>query len=198
MKILFVRHGESVDDIEDRFGGWADFELTEKGKQQVAQSAEKIASLDEKFEVVLSSPLKRASQAAEIIANRLGINVEIFAYLKERNLNGLLTGMVRSEAKEKYPELVKKHEDHEYVLGSEREEDMKERVKSAAEMLFKMKHNSFVCVTHGLFLKVFFKEIMDINVKRVGNGGFALVEETNGAFKVLEADNIDFERTHRV
>ena len=111
MKILFVRHGESVDDIEDRYGGWADYDLTEKGKRQCAESVVKIYSLDEKFEVVLSSPLKRASQAAEIIANSLGIEVEIFEYLKERNLNGILTGMIRSEAKKKYPDLKtrKKH-----------------------------------------------------------------------------------------
>lgn len=32
MKILFVRHGESIDDIEDRYGGAADFDLTEKGR----------------------------------------------------------------------------------------------------------------------------------------------------------------------
>ena len=63
MKILFVRHGESVDDIEDRYGGWSDFDLTEKGKRQLMESAEKIAKLNEKFEIILSSPLKPACLA---------------------------------------------------------------------------------------------------------------------------------------
>lgn len=39
MKILFVRHGESVDDIEDRYGGSADFDLTKKGRKQVSVTA---------------------------------------------------------------------------------------------------------------------------------------------------------------
>src|SRR3990172_5639171 len=106
MKILFVRHGESVDDIEDRYGGAADFDLTEKGREQVFESSKRISSLNEKFEIVLSSPLKRAIQSAEIISNELGVETEIFGYLKERNLNGVLTGLVRREAKEKYPEVV--------------------------------------------------------------------------------------------
>lgn len=194
MKILFVRHGESVDDIEDRFGGWADFDLTEKGNKQCVESAEKISSLDEKFEVVLSSPLKRALQAAEIIADHLDIKVEVFEYLKERNLNGVLTGMKRSEAKEKYPDQVKKHENYEFVDGSERVEDMNDRVKTAIELLLKMPYNSLVAVTHGLFLKTFFKELMNINIKRVGDGGFALIEEKDNNFKILFEDGIEYEQ----
>lgn len=192
-KILFVRHGESVDDIEDRYGGCADFDLTKKGKKQVAKSTEKISSLNEKFEVILSSPLKRALQSAKIISNQLDIEVEVFEYLKERNLNGVLTGMVRSEAKEKYPDQVKKHESYEYVDGSERTEDMNSRVKNAIKILLKMKYNSLVAVTHGLFMKTFFKEMMNINITRVGDGGFALIEEKNNNFKTLKVDGIEYE-----
>ena len=160
MKILFVRHGESVDDIEDRYGGCADFDLTEKGKGQAVETAEKISSLNEKFEVILSSPLKRALQSANIISSELGLEVEIFEYLKERNLNGVLTGLVRSEAKLKYPEQVEAHSRWEYVDGSERTEDFNSRVKNAIKYLLEMKYNSLVVVTHGLFLKTFFKEMM--------------------------------------
>ena len=115
MKILFVRHGESVDDIEDRYGGWEDFELTNKGEEQIKVSAEKIKSLDEGFEIILTSPLKRAAKAAEIISEVLGLKIEIFEFLKERNLNGVLSGMKRNDAKLKYPELVEKHNNREYL-----------------------------------------------------------------------------------
>jgi 2,3-bisphosphoglycerate-dependent phosphoglycerate mutase len=193
MKILFVRHGESVDDIEDRYGGSADFDLTKKGKRQVLESAKKISSLDEKFEVILSSPLKRALQTAEIIANELCIEVKIFEYLKERNLNGVLTGLVRCEAKKKYPEQVEKHSRWEYVDGSERTEDFNTRVKNAAKYLLEMKHASLIAVTHGLFLKTFFKEMININITEVGDGGFALIEGKDNSFKILKADGIEYE-----
>lgn len=42
MRILFTRHGESVDDIEDRYGGAADFDLIKKGKEQISESAKKL------------------------------------------------------------------------------------------------------------------------------------------------------------
>lgn len=193
MKILFVRHCESVDDIEDRYGGAADFDLTEKGKHQVSESAKKISSLDEKFEVILSSPLKRASQSAEIISKELGVKVEIFEYLKERNLNGVLTGLTRTEAKEKYPEVVERHSRWEYVDGSEREEDFYNRVRNGIKYLLDMKYGSVVAVTHGLFLRAFFKEMMDIDVKRVGDGGFVLLSETDGKFKIMVEDGIKYE-----
>jgi 2,3-bisphosphoglycerate-dependent phosphoglycerate mutase len=193
MMILFVRHGESVDDIEDRYGGWADFDLTEKGKEQLVASAKKIASMDEKFEIVLSSPLKRAIQAAEIIARQIDVKVEIFEYLKERNLNGILTGMVRSEAMKKFPEQVTKHQNHEYVDGSERAEDMNARVKTAVGLLLKMKYKSLIAVTHGLFLRTFFKSMMNIDVRRVGDGGFVLIEEKVNNFEILQAEGIEYE-----
>lgn len=193
MKILFVRHGESIDDIEDRYGGSADFDLTDKGREQVFESAKKISSFNEKFDVVLSSPLKRALQSAEIIANELHLEVEVFEYLKERNLNGILTGLVRSEAKEKYPEVVETHSRWEYIDGSERTEDFNNRVKNAIKYLLRMEHNSLVAVTHGLFLKAFFKEMMDKDVKKVGDGGFILLEENNGKFDILKGEVIEYE-----
>ncbi len=194
MKILFIRHGESIDDIEDRYGGWGDFDLTPKGKIQIAESAKKIASLGEKFEVVYSSPLKRAFQSAEIISNELGVDIEVLAYLKERNLNGVLAGMVRSEAKEKFPQLVETHSRWEHVDGSERAEDFTTRVKNAIKYLLEMEYSSLVAVTHGMFLATFFKEMMGIDIKRVGDGGFVLVEEKNGKFEILKEDGIEYEK----
>ena len=48
-------------------------------------------------------------------------------------------------------------------------------------------------MTHGLFLKTFFKEVMDINIEKVGDGGFVLVEEKNGMFNILKEDGIEYE-----
>jgi len=193
MKIVFVRHGESVDDIEDRYGGWADYDLTEKGKIQIKESAQKISELGERFEIIVSSPLKRANQAADIISNQLKIKVEILELLKERNLNGILTGMIRSEAKIKYPDQVRKHENYEYVDGSETEEEMIERVRKAKELILGMKFDSIIAVTHGLFIKTFFKEIMKINISKVGDGAFILIEGENDSFKILLTDGIEYQ-----
>jgi len=192
MKILFVRHGESIDDIEDRYGGWADFDLTEKGKSQITVSAQKISELDEKFGMIYTSPLKRAHQAADLISNQLNIKVEILELLKERNLNGILTGMIRSEAKIKYPDQVRKHQNYEYVDGSETEEEMIERVRKAKELILGMKYTSIIAVTHGLFMKTFFKEMMNINISKVLDGAYILIEGENNIFNILKTEGIEF------
>lgn len=193
MKILFVRHGQSVDDVEDRYGGVADYDLTEIGRKQAMDIAKKIEGLGEKFEIILSSPLKRALQTAEIIGIHLNIDVEVFEYLKERNLNGVLTGMIRREAKIKYPEIVETHNKWENVDGSERDEDFVKRVINGINYLLAKDHTSVLIVTHGLFLRALFKEFMDLKIKRVSDGGLFLIEVNNGEFVILSDNGVEYE-----
>jgi len=101
MKILFVRHGESKDDLINAYGGWADFHLTENGKTQINNTAKKIKNLDIEFVKILSSPLIRAKESSEIISKELNIPIEIFEYVKERNTYGILCGMEKEEARQK-------------------------------------------------------------------------------------------------
>lgn len=42
MKIYLIRHSESIDDIEDCYGGIADFDLTENGKNKVKENTKKL------------------------------------------------------------------------------------------------------------------------------------------------------------
>ena len=54
-----------------------------------------------------------------------------------------------------------------------------------------MRHNSVVAVTHGLFLKAFFKEFIDVDIKKVQDGGFVLIEGGSDKFKILKADGVE-------
>lgn len=194
MKVLFVRHGESVDDLEDRYGGWADYNLTENGKLQTNEAVERISSLGTNFDIVVTSPLKRAFQTAEIIAKQLDLQLVTLEYLKERNLNGILTGLTRAEAKAKYPKQVEAHNNWEYVDGSERIEDFNKRVKNACDHLLGMKYNSIIAVTHGLLMKTFFKELLDIDITKVGDGAFGLVELNNYKIKLMDLHGLELKK----
>lgn len=119
MKIIFTRHGEAMDDLENKYGGWYDPDLSPKGLEGAKACAEKLKTTGVKAEIILSSPLKRAVQTANEISKVLGIPVETFAYLKERNTYGLLCGENKEEAKKKYPELVAAYDKSEEVLGYE-------------------------------------------------------------------------------
>ncbi|MFC1722474.1 phosphoglycerate mutase family protein, partial [Patescibacteria group bacterium] len=81
MKLLFIRHGESEDDLIKAYGGWGDFHLTTNGKAQIEITAEKINALNIPFDKILTSPLIRAQESAQIIATKLSIPIEIFEFV---------------------------------------------------------------------------------------------------------------------
>jgi len=58
--IVFLRHGESVGNAEDRFQGQADFPLTDKGRAQAKALAERWLVEGVTFDRCISSPLLRA------------------------------------------------------------------------------------------------------------------------------------------
>ncbi len=192
MKLLFVRHGESVDDLTDQYGGWGDFDLTPKGKVQIQETAEKIKELGISFDKVLTSPLLRAWQSGMVIANTLSIPLEIFLYAKEKNGNGLLSGMNREEAREDYPELVNALEQG-YVYGAEPQEMFIERVKFSVSVLLEKQAKALIVVTHGGYMGALFKEILHLEYQKTHDGGFILLEgDHTERLKINTIDGIDY------
>lgn len=165
MKILFIRHGEAMDDVENRYGGWADYPLSPKGREQAEETAQKLASRKNEFQKILSSPFKRAYQTAEILAGKLDLPLETFTYLKERNTYGLLCGINKEEAKKRYPELVSAYENDRPVLGYESYESLLLRVKELLSQLEKLNLDSIVCVTHGKLLKALLTDFAGQKIK---------------------------------
>jgi len=101
MKLIIIRHGESEADILNVHEGRADFSLTDKGKRQVKQLSKWIAA-NEAFDVILSSPLKRAKETATFIGEETRKKIILAEDLMEWD-NGLLAGLPREEAERKYP-----------------------------------------------------------------------------------------------
>lgn len=72
MKIYLIRHGETDWNLEGRLQGREDIPLNEKGREQAAFSGR--ALRDSNIRLVLTSPLSRARETAEIIAEIIGVN----------------------------------------------------------------------------------------------------------------------------
>lgn len=84
--ILWVRHGQSTWNAMDRMQGHElSPPLTELGRQQAALAAEALA--DRAVVRILSSPAVRATQTADIIAARLGLDVVVEPLLLEKGLD---------------------------------------------------------------------------------------------------------------
>jgi broad specificity phosphatase PhoE len=82
MKFYFVRHGESVANLLREFSNsGVKHPLTEKGVAQARTLAQKLTGIP--FEMIYSSPVLRAMQTAQIVANQLCVPVEVTEALRE-------------------------------------------------------------------------------------------------------------------
>ncbi len=90
--IYFVRHGESEANLKGIFAGQrVNSILTKKGREQAKNTAQKIIKEKIKINKVVSSPLKRAKETAQIIADELGLDVIIDKRITEYDM-GILSG----------------------------------------------------------------------------------------------------------
>jgi 2,3-bisphosphoglycerate-dependent phosphoglycerate mutase len=100
--VTFLRHGESVGNLENRFQGLADFPLTETGRAQAHALAHRWQSEGRRFDRAFSSPLARARETAEIVCLALGVPLELDPHWVEID-NGQLAGLRDEEAANSVP-----------------------------------------------------------------------------------------------
>lgn len=86
-QFCFMRHGESESNIEGVVAGWTDVALTARGRDQVAEAAERLAGAG--ITAIYSSHLTRAIDTAGIVAGRLGLDVAVRPALAERKWGAL-------------------------------------------------------------------------------------------------------------
>ncbi|QRN83538.1 histidine phosphatase family protein [Chloroflexota bacterium] len=101
-KITLLRHGESVGNAEGYYQGQYDFPLTPRGKNQVRRVVARWQADGSIFDQVIASPLKRAKETAEMVAEGLNVPLQFDPDWMERD-NGKLGGMKREDADEQFP-----------------------------------------------------------------------------------------------
>jgi 2,3-bisphosphoglycerate-dependent phosphoglycerate mutase len=105
-KLVLLRHGESVWNLENRFTGWTDVGLTERGYQEGRQAGELLAAEGYRFDVVHTSLLKRAILTANLaleVLDQLWLPVRRHWRLNERHY-GALQGLNKKETTERHGE----------------------------------------------------------------------------------------------
>jgi broad specificity phosphatase PhoE len=97
--VTLLRHAQSEGNAQGVLQGQRDFPLSEIGIQQAQALANRWRNERKHFETILSSPLCRARQTAQIIADALGAQIEFNPDWMERN-NGQLAGLSPEEINE--------------------------------------------------------------------------------------------------
>ena len=100
-KLILIRHGQSTYNEENRFTGWKDVDLTDKGINEAIASASLLTDIS--IDLAFTSNLKRAQKTLNLVLKELDINIEITKNeaLNERDY-GSLVGQNKFEAAEKY------------------------------------------------------------------------------------------------
>ena len=106
IKLVLVRHGQSMWNLENRFTGWTDVELSEQGIKEAKEAGKVLKEKGFNFDVAYTSVLKRANDTLKYILEELGeqnIPAKKSWRLNERRY-GALQGLNKDETKEKYGE----------------------------------------------------------------------------------------------
>ena len=101
-QLVLLRHGESQWNLENRFTGWIDVPLTDKGRAEARRAGEKLRDI--RFDKAYTSVLQRATETLAIVLEVIGqqsIPIEHDQALNERHY-GDLQGLNKAETAEKY------------------------------------------------------------------------------------------------
>jgi 2,3-bisphosphoglycerate-dependent phosphoglycerate mutase len=195
--LVLVRHGESQWNLENRFTGWVDVPLSEKGEKEAKAAGEKIKKEKIHFDAAYTSKLKRAQHTLEIIMDVLGqkhVPVHEHQALNERHY-GDLQGLNKAETAQKFGEHQVKVWRRSYDVAPPGGESLKD---TAARTLpyfeskilpdLKKGHNVIVAA-HGNSLrsivmdldKLTKEQVLELNLAT----GVPLVYELDKALKIL-------------
>lgn len=100
--LLLLRHGETNLSLERRFSGRGDAELTANGLAQASAAAERLSRDPYRLDAIVTSPFKRACQTAEAVAQRTGLDVEVYEDLREADF-GAWEGHTFTEVQRRWP-----------------------------------------------------------------------------------------------
>ena len=103
MKLVLVRHGQSIYNLENRFTGWKDVDLTQQGIDEAIQAGKILKKNNFNFDIAYTSNLIRAQETLSLILKELNSSLSPISNeaLNERDYGDLI-GQNKKEAAEKF------------------------------------------------------------------------------------------------
>ncbi|GAA4236295.1 putative phosphoglycerate mutase [Streptosporangium album] len=186
-RVVCLRHGQTLWNVEQRFQGHSDIPLDETGVAQAARAASLLASL--RPNMIVSSDLQRALDTASALGRVAGLDVTVDKDLRERG-GGEWEGLTREEISTGWPREFTAWE----APGGEHVTDVAERVSTsirrwAAEL---DSGGLLVIASHGAAIRLGIARLMGLPEELwpalggLGNCSWSVLEEARKGWRLLE------------
>ncbi|MCK5332527.1 class I tRNA ligase family protein [Candidatus Parcubacteria bacterium] len=172
-KFIFLRHGESESNVKKiKAGHLNKYHLTEKGIEQVENVSEKMKN--EKIDILISSPIMRTKETAEIVKKHLNLEIKESDLIKEYDF-GSWNGFSYSDLKEddlckKYQNLENNEDKYKFRFGGDGEsrKDVEKRVREfIKENIEKYPGKTILVVSHSGINAMFNRVLSEVSIKDV-------------------------------
>ncbi len=195
-RLVLMRHGQSQWNLENRFTGFKDVELSAQGVEEAKVSGRNIAKAGITFDVVFTSTLKRAYNTAEIALREAGQEGLIAGMIKHDDMRerdyGDLTGLNKDETRQKYGEeqvhIWRRSYDVQPPAGESLQDVVEKRVRPYFEAVIKPQLDAgknILVAAHGNSLRALLIIIGEntpenINATEIPTGSPLVIEFENG------------------
>lgn len=159
--LTLLRHAESQGNVENLVQGHIDMPLTARGREQASHLTSFWQQQNVSFDLIISSPLVRAHQTAEIIAAGLGAPLELDPIWEERYF-GKLEGIPFDEVRQSIPEVDFFHPYYPVGEDGETHMDLYLRAVKAIQSLLHRHAGRYLVVSHGAMLNTILYAIIGI------------------------------------
>ncbi|HUH65921.1 MAG TPA: histidine phosphatase family protein [Syntrophales bacterium] len=166
MKLILVRHGETLLNRENRVQGTTDIELSDRGRLQAEKLAQSLRA--ERIERIVSSPLKRAYETALAISRFHGAEIEAHTNLQELN-HGDFENMTIEELREKHMAVLRQWaSDPASVIlpNGESLRDLQHRAWAVVHDIARDERDAVV-VTHNMTIRTIICKIQGLDMQHI-------------------------------
>ena len=165
-EIIFIRHGETEWNSQQRMQGHSNSDLSSVGQAQIQALGQWMKNVP--FDLIYSSDSLRAKQTAEAITQFSGHELQFDQRLREKNL-GVFEGLTSEEARERHPEVFRlfKTAGSKYVIDEgESTQQLQDRaLEIVDEIRIKHLEERVLLVTHGGFIRVVMKHSLGLSLE---------------------------------
>lgn len=192
MKLIFIRHGETDSNIEKRYAGSYESQLTAVGKRQGEKAAAYIKAHYEANAIFVSE-----RERAQYIAKRISINYSVEERLNEYQF-GIFENMTYDEIMAIYPRAYQNWMDdrHYKIEAGESKADFEARIEGFLESVRFIEKGNIVCVTHSGVIQTAIVKLLDLPPESkwrfaIPNGGIAVIEIQGDYARLIKLGEIE-------